>query len=176
VSFDERHFRAVGLLLLPGLLAWVANLRWRGWRLAGFGLLGVFCLYGVTSVWVNARNRAQFNAVGRLGFSHTELTRDAMTELHRIDDEPGPRTVFYVTKPEIALEVVHSRVVSIPVDSWSPEFVKKFVFAGRTDRLMLVLPAVYHNNGKEALVCGEFPGYRHWVSRTVGDFLFIEGR
>jgi hypothetical protein len=164
------------LLLLPGLLAWVANLRWRGWRLAGFGLLGVFCLYGVMSFSVNARLRARVNAVGRLGFSHTELTRDALMELHRIDDEQGPRTLFCVSKPEIALEVIRGRALCIPLDSWGPEFVRKFTFAGRTDRLMLVMPAAYRDNGKEALMCGEFPDYRHWASRTVGSFLFIEGR
>jgi hypothetical protein len=176
VSFDERHFRAAGLLLLPVLLAWIINVRGWGWRLALFGLLGAFCAYGQMSFVVNARLRARLNAAGRLGFSQIELTRDALVELHRIDDEKGRHTLFYVTKPQIAIEVARSRVVCIPVDDWSAEQVKNSVFAGRTDRLILVLPAAYGDNGKGELVRGEFPDYRQWTSHTVGDFLFIEGR
>ena len=175
VSLEERHFRAAGLLLLPGLLGWIANLRAWGWRLVFFGLLGVFCLYGGTSFVTNARLRARLNAVGRLGFSHIDLTPEALIELHRIDDEKGPHTLFYVSRPEIALEIVHGRVMCMPVDSWSPEFIKKIVFAGRPERLVIVLPKACREDGKDALVCGEFPDCRHWASRTVGNFLFIEG-
>jgi hypothetical protein len=176
VSFEERHYLPAGLLLLPCTVFALRYTGGRVWRWAGTGVLAGLCGYGLASFASNARHRAVADAVGRYTFTHTTLTRVALAELHRIDDETtAQRVTFYVTMPEIALEVQRGRAITIPVDSWSENFVRSFRFVGRVPRLVLVLPGKFAGNGKVDLVEHEFPDYHVWQAREVGGFLFIEG-
>ena len=175
VSFDERHFRAVGLLLLPGALAWMGALKHRPSRYAAYAIVVGFSAYGMGSVVINARLRARFSADSRLGFMHTELTKGALAELHRLDRGANHDTVFYVTKPEIAIEVEHARVICIPLDSWTSSFVEQWVFHGRTGRLILVIPDRGDTAHKLALAEREFTDYRAWSEVRVDGFVFASG-
>ncbi|MCX6953946.1 MAG: hypothetical protein NTV51_17500 [Verrucomicrobia bacterium] len=176
VSLEERHYLPAGMLLLPCTVFALRHSGGRAWRAAGTLLLVVMCGYGVASFAVNVRHRAKAGAVGRHGFSHTTLTRGALAELHRLDAEPGSeRTVFYVTMPEIGLEVRQGRTITIPAEWWSEAIVRRFRYSGRVPRLVLVLPKTFVANGKVDLVKGEFPDYGTWREHEVDGFLFIEG-
>jgi hypothetical protein len=172
---EERHYLPVGVLLLPGIL-FAINQSGRVGRTLGVLTLAVLGAYGVASFGQNAWSRASTGTRSDLGFMHTTLDRDALNELQMLDRAPaGSTTVFYVTAPEIALEVKQGRPLCVPADWWSDEFLEKFRYAGRVPRLILVLPRKFSDNGKRALVERQFPDYRSWVTREVGHFLFVEG-
>lgn len=176
VSLEERHYLPAAMVLLPGVVFALRHTGTRTWRWVGGALLVGLCGYGLVSFAINARHRARLDAVGRHGFSHTTLTRAALAELHRLDGEPGAeRTVFYVTMPEIGLEVARGRALTIPAEWWDEAVVRSFRFAGRVPRLVLVLPKSFATNGKADLVKGEFTDYKTWRTHEVEGFLFVEG-
>ncbi len=176
VSLEERHFHVAGLVLLPGLLWCVAQFRVRAVRLAVWLVMAGCCAYGSTALFVHARHRLRQGVTGRLGFTHTELTRGAQAELHRLDAEPGQRTLFYTSGVEIALEVQHGRALSIPVDYWPETLVRRFTFEGRAERLVLVLPARHVRNGRVEWIKAGLHAYHEWEAREVDGFCFITGR
>jgi hypothetical protein len=176
VSYEERHYLPAAMVLLPGLVFWLRHTGGRAWRFTGSALLLIACGYGLLSFAVNARHRDRVGATGIHEFNHTTLTRGALAELHRLDADPaGAGTVFYVTMPEISLEVRHGRALVVPADWWPEQMVRSQRFAGRVSRLVLVLPAKFAGNGKLALVQEEFPDYTQWQVHEAGDFLFVTG-
>lgn len=176
VSLEERHYQPAGLALLPGVLAVVAALRARWLRGAAFAVIAGFSLYGLASIAVHARYRLHHGIASRHGFSHTDLTAGARDEIRRIDQLPGGRTLFLVTKVEIALEPERGRVLCLPVDSWNESFVRGFTFAGRVERLVLVVPEKDVANGKVEWLKAGLHGYSAWDARTVDGFVFLTGR
>lgn len=176
VSLEERHFQVAGLVLLPGVLWGITQMTRPALRRLAVAAVAGFCLYGVASVFVHARFRLQHGVEGRQGFLHAELTAGALAELRRLDDEPGGRTLFFMTKPEIALEVRRGRMMCLPLDSWGEGFVRRFTYEGRADRVVLVMPERDVRNGRVEWIKAGLHGYREWDTRAVDGFFFITGR
>ena len=176
VSLEERHFQPAGLVLLPGVLWVLGSMTSR----AGRWLMGViiagFCLYGLGSVISHARFRMIHGVPSTLGFTHIELTRGALAELRRLDAAPGQRTLFFVTNPEIALEVRHGRAVCVPLDTWNEAFVRQITYEGRAGLVVLAVPQRHYRNGRMRWVEAGLHGYRDWTEHEVDGFFFITGR
>jgi hypothetical protein len=176
VSLETRHFHVAGLVLLPGVLWSLAQFRPPVLRFVALAGVAGCCLYGVASAGVHLRHRLRHGEVSRQGFTHTELTAGALAELRRLDGLPGGRTLFFACKAEVALEVRHGRTMCIPLDAWPETLVRKFIYEGRADRLVLVMPERYVADGKVEWIKAGLHGYREWDERKVDGFCFITGR
>jgi hypothetical protein len=176
VSLEERHFEAPGLLLLPGVLGCIAEMKGTFARRIARTAVAGLCLYGVAAIFVHARDRRAHGVMSRRGFLHTELTAGALAELQRLDDEPGGRTLFFTCQTPTAIEVRHGRVMCLPLDGWPEAFVRSFTFEGRVERLVLVMPARYVEDGRVEWIKAGLHGYHRWEARKIDGFYFITGR
>ncbi len=111
-GMEERYFKPVGFLLLPGIVAGVRSGRSRRIAWIVGGALSFSSLYGVAAVVNRAHYLATLDNVGLRGITQHVISRDALRALHEIDAALPPDSLIVVPSPKIALDVRHARVMS----------------------------------------------------------------
>lgn len=173
---EARHFRPSGMVLLPGVLTLAFTSSRRLVRVAGAMLVIIVGLYGTASYATRLRYLAGRNAVGSQGFTHTIIDRETLHWLAQKDRDLSPgAALFYLTFPEIALEVPHSRVVLTHADFESAELLSSRVYRGTVPHLFVVLPQVFVESGKDRIILSSMHDYSRWNSEQVGQFRIYEG-
>lgn len=172
VSMDDRHFRPVGLLLLPGIVGAVAMLP-RAVRLVAWAGIAALCLYGVVSFGVRWEANRVLANVGRDGFTHAIASREVVTLLQEIDERfPSGTTLVYVPSPEMSLEVRHVRVMSSHADFEPLSDLSQRRYRGRVDNLFVVLQKSFDASGKRDAILTSFRDYERtrWEWMAAGSF------
>lgn len=159
VSVEDRHFRPVGLLLLPGILTTLANTKTQWLKLSGIAFVALCCIYGVFSYTVRWRQNQQWPH-GRSGISLGTISPASLEILHSLDDTlPAKSAIFYVTSPEIALEVKRQRAISSHADFESIEELRDRRYYGKVDNLIVILPRKLVHEGKAQAILESFRDY-----------------
>lgn len=174
VSFDERHFRIPSLLLFVGVVhAFIAS---RSWilRLCFAAVVGLACLYGVTSFVTRTIANSHY-PMGERGFRQMNATAEAIAYIRTID-LAGPdakKTLIFLPSPEIALEVRHARNWSNLADFDSLEDLKAQAYRGRIDRLYVFVQKKLLGNGKADAILRSFVDYPidGWTMVPLGDMV-----
>lgn len=173
VGTDDRYFRPPALLVVPGLLHAVSALRFKAARAAAFGIIGALALYGPVSYGTHwpAHRR---NPVGRLGFSHDEISRDALSRLTALDRGTTPGSVFYVPSPGLALELQRARTIAPNALFENDSTLRGRAYHGRVGTLVVAVPASLGANRTEAILTS-FRDYRRdqWIRESSGDYVFF---
>ena len=174
VSYEDRHFRAAGLLLVPGTVQVLGKSSKRIFRLPGFVAIVAFCVYGVISFFVRNEANISYGNVGVNGFTQHIISKEALSLLHDIDTKISRgNNMFYVTSPEIALEVRNNRVLSSHADFESLEALAGRRYHGQVDNLFIVLQQKLVENGKAEVILRSFLDYAYtgWKSLKIGAFV-----
>src|SRR5262249_49113410 len=138
LDMEERFFRPLSLVLLPGVVHALVLSRSR-LRLAVAGVAALGVAYGVTSYFVRLdHNRTSLLA--ERGFRHASLTADARALLRREMAGPngGGDTVLVVTWPEIALDVSGARIIGF-IGGDGVAQIRERTFRGRVSRLYVLV-------------------------------------
>jgi len=140
VSTDDRHFRAAGIVLIPGLVEAfrLTSSRWCRWFLGGLALLTV--VYGQAGFANRVRYVRFLDNVGSRGVTQPHLSRKATALIHTLDlaAPAAGDTVFYSTSPEIALETPRVRVIQTLAAHNSLTQLHAQHFRGRVDNLLVI--------------------------------------
>jgi len=179
VSYGDRYFRPLGLILIPGVLEVLKSYSKRYFKYLGYTAILVFCIYGLTSFFVRSEANKSSNNIGLNGFTHCIISKEALSVIHYIDANiPQDNDLFYVTSPEIALEIKRNRVVSSHADFQSIEELSQTRFPGRVDNIFVVLQGKFLKNGKAEAILNSFSDYEysHWEYLKIGSFVvFYQG-
>lgn len=172
LTYEDRFFRPVGLLLIPGILKALESRYIKSIKYFGYIVILGFCIYGVTSFFVRNEANKRFNNIGLNGFTHQNISKEALSILHYIDANiPQSNNLFYVTSPEIALEIKRNRVMSSHADFETIEKLAEKKYRGRVNNLFVVLQEKFLKNGKAEVILNSFSDYRYWDSIKVGSFV-----
>jgi hypothetical protein len=173
---EARHYRVVGLLLLPGLIEAARETRRRGAKAIVYGALLITCTYGLFSYgnkWFYLRG---LHSVGTQAVTQVTLDREALQWILRMDAAlPMKHAVFYLTSPEQALEVSRQRVILSQADFKAADILSASQYRGVVDDLFVILPDEFIASGKAGIILGSFVDYEHWDSETVGRFKIYQG-
>lgn len=174
-DFDDRLFKPAGILLIPGLAAWIAaHLRsWRGWALGAAG--AVTMLYGVAAGIDHCAINARIGNVGPQGITQHVLSPAALRALRLADQAAPPGTVIYVPSPEIALAVSRLRPIASHAVQTSAATLARVQYHGRASRVILLLNEPLFAQGRAQAVMNSFVDYdpRAWHDSVVGDWHFL---
>lgn len=174
VSFDERHFRVPSLLLFIGVVQ--AFTTSRSWllRLPFAAVVGLACLYGVTSFVTRTVANSHY-PMGDRGFRQMSASAEAVAFIRTID-LAGPdskKTLIFLPSPEIALEVRNARSWANQADFESVDELEAQVHRGRVDRLYVFVQKRLLDNGKADAILRSFVDYPidGWTMVPLGDLV-----
>jgi hypothetical protein len=172
ISYEARHFRILGLLIIPGIIYLVSRLKF-GYKLL-FALLfiGITCssfTYLVKGYEINSAS-----AKGPSGIAQTNIDQQSLNQLMKLDRENKNATFVFI-RHDIGLELSHNRLIILPPIGDDLKInTDDYTYEGFAGPLYIVLPESY-NGPKEKMIMKSFPGYAGWnVSMLSDNYVLYE--
>ena len=167
ISYEARHFRVVGLLVIPGSIFLFSQLK-NPYR-------SIFCL-----VWAGIAFTSMFylvkgylynknkSAHGASGIAQQNIDQGALNKVMAIDGRARNATFVFVSK-EIGLEIKHNRVLGLePIGNDLIIDMDNYEYDGHAGPLYIILPDNYAGP-KEKFILKSFPGYKGWYGEKLSD-------
>ncbi|MDB5123013.1 MAG: hypothetical protein JWP94_1142 [Mucilaginibacter sp.] len=158
ISYEARHFRILGILVVPGILYLVNQLK------AGYQLLfTLICIgIGVTSFRYLAKGYQYNKAVtakGISGIAQPNIDQPSLNHIMKLDRE-NRNAVFVFISDDIGLEIMHNRIITLqPIGPDLKIDADDYRYEGHAGPLYIVLPESYAGP-KERMILQSFPGYK----------------
>lgn len=167
ISYEARHFRVLGLLVIPGAI-YVFSQAGRRYRLVlcviWAGIASSSILYLVKGFVYNKNESAR----GISGFAQQNIDQTALDKIMAIDRRVHNATFVFVNK-ELGLEIKNNRVVGLePISDALRINMDDYEYNGHAGPLYIILPDNYAGP-KEKFVLKSFPGYRSWYGSKLSD-------
>ena len=175
ISYEARHFRIIGLIIIPGTL-WLFSQFKSPYRLF-FGLM--WAGIAVTSVVYVAKGYT-FNKIksahGTSGIAQEFIDQPALDKIIAIDQKQRNAIFVFVSK-DIGLEIKHNRVLNLePIGDDLKIDLDDYVYAGHAGPLYIILPDSYAGP-KEKFILKSFPGYKGWYGSMLSNkYVMYEAR
>jgi hypothetical protein len=160
ISYEARHFRILGILLIPGMLTLAS-----GWKPFGKVLFAaIWCGIAVFSAHYIIKGyviNSNIYARGVTGIAQQGIDQASLNKVLKLDRE-NKNSIFVFMSNDVGLEITHNRVVSLPpvTDDLKLD-TGDYTYDGFGGPLFIVLPATY-NGPKETMIMRSFPGYTGW--------------
>lgn len=158
ISYEARHFRILGILIVPGMIYLVSQLK-IGYQLS-FALI---CIgIGVASFCYLIKGY-QYNktatAKGISGIAQPNIDQPSLNYIMKLDRE-NRDAVFVFISDDIGLEVIHNRIITLqPIGGDLKIDTDDYRYDGHAGPLYIILPESYAGP-KEKMILKSFPGYK----------------
>ena len=176
VSFEDRHFRAAGMLLIVALVALAAETRTAAWlRRTASGIVALGALIGVGATAQRAVRLARIDRVGGAGFTQPDLDGAAAAKLHHLGQEYGRLGgVIYLPSPPLRFEVSHTRVIATDAMTRDMAWLRAQCYRGQVPVLTVLAPRAWSGSDRLAALLASFTGYPQdrWRCEVTGEWLF----
>jgi len=166
ISYEGRHFRMVGLLVIPGTLYLINSTKI--WYKAVFGLLWVFIAYKSLTIinqeyWYNKTQGVHGNT-GLTQQFIDQPTQDYIIQL----DKQHRNAVFVFISADLGLEILHNRMITIePIGADIKVDYNDYLYKGHAGPLYILLPSDYEANGRAKFIMKCFPGYKNFKAKKL---------
>ncbi|MDB5131668.1 MAG: hypothetical protein JWR02_1417, partial [Mucilaginibacter sp.] len=167
ISYEARHFRIVGVLIVPGVIYLISQLK-IGHQL----FFGLICLgIGFTSFRYLIKGY-QYNiavtAKGLSGLSQPNIDQASLNYIMKLDRE-STNAVFVFISDDIGLEVMYNRTITLqPIGDDLKIDADEYRYEGHAGPLYIVLPESYAGP-KERMIIQSFPGYKGFNQLMLSD-------
>ncbi|UEG54300.1 hypothetical protein LLH06_04880 [Mucilaginibacter daejeonensis] len=166
ISYEARHFRTIGLLIIPGTLYLVAKSK-PAFRVA-FGLIWIFIAYKSIERIHNEYNYNKNEGVhGRTGITQQFADQPTLDTIMHMDDTERD-AIFVFVSADLGLEIQHNRFITIePIGLDVKMDPADYVYQGHAGPLHILLPADYTTNGRANFIMNSFKGYKDFTPRKL---------
>ena len=167
ISYEARHFRIIGLMVIPGAIYLVSqakplyrtlfNLLW-----AGIAVSSV--IYMVKGYTYNKDKSAH----GVSGIAQQAIDQKSLDQVMALDKENTNATFVFVNE-SLGLEIKHNRVITLqPIgDDLKIDF-DDYEYDGHAGPLYIILSESYAGP-KEKFILKAFPDYKGWYGSMLSD-------
>jgi hypothetical protein len=158
ISYESRHFRTMGLLIVPGVIYLVSRSK-LPYQAAFIIICGAIAYK--SSKYMALINRVNQNgAHGITGLSQQFIDQPSLNYMLSLDQQKT-NAVFVFTSADIGLEIQHHRIITLdPYDKSTEQNIAPY--NGHAGIIYLVLPSSYKS--KEVSVMFKyFPGYKDFI-------------
>jgi hypothetical protein len=167
ISYEARHFRVLGLLVIPGMLSLVAP-----WKMSARLLFGViWCGIAVFSIHYLFRGyiiNSSISARAATGIAQPNIDQQSLNQVVKLDQQ-DKNAVFVFMTNDVGLEILHNRTFSLPAIASSAKVnMDDYTYDGFGGPLYIVLPKTY-KGPREEVIMKSFPGYTGWNIVTLSD-------
>jgi|GEM_PF-2262408 len=175
-SMEMRHFRSVGFLVLPGLLHYLKFSKNSFLSFILYSIIGISCLYGVTSFLQREKGLLKKSNEGYNGFSHTLIDKATLVFLKQLDKQNNRDGLIYVPDAATALEFDNIRTLISHADFESLSDLKTKSYSGKTIKLYVLIQTRFKDNGKTKAILSSFKNYQNFITLFKNDeFTIFEG-
>jgi hypothetical protein len=169
ITYEGRHFRIIGLLATPGIVYLLFKTKII--RILFFAAWLAVTGMGV-NFFVNEFNENREAPRGNSGLSQQGYDGAALQEIMKIDAHSS-KSIFVVTSPDVALEIIHNRVITIEVENLTDKALSKLKYAGYGGPLYMLLPAEYVTGSKITTIIKSFVNYHHFTAKRLSDNYYL---
>lgn len=167
ISYEARHFRIVGLIIIPGVIYIVSKIK-PTWQYV-FGILWVGI--AITSVIYLAKGYSynkNKSARGVSGIAQQAIDQKSLNQIMALDEQNTDATFVFISA-SLGLEIKHNRVITLqPIgDDLKIDF-DDYEYDGHAGPLYIILPESY-NGPREKMMLKSFPGYKGWYGSMLSD-------
>jgi hypothetical protein len=170
ISYEGRHFRTVGLLVIPGILYLVS--KWHTSFKALFGFMWLFIAYSSfnrlnSDYFYNKREGVH----GSSGLTQQFVDQPTLNYLMQLDKRQH-NALFVFTSADLGLEIEHNRIITLePIGLDVKVNYQDYVHKGHAGPLHILLPSDYEENGRAKFILKCFPGYKDFkINRITEDY------
>jgi len=170
VTFEGRHFRIIGILAIPGIVYLLHQTKATKTILyvlfAGFTVWST--VYFVHGYIVNYQ--APHGASGLAQQAYDKPTIDAITSL---DAQHPNNAIFVINSPDLGVEIVHNRVITLDIGDMDAEDLAELTNAGRAGTIYMLMPENYVRNGVAAKIAKSFTGYHLFSIKQLSKDFYL---
>lgn len=156
ISFEARHFRILGLLIVPGIISLVMGFKPVYKLVFALFFAGIACTsfsYLVKGYEINSTG-----AKGISGIAQPNIDQPSLNYIMKLDRENNNATFVFISD-DIGLEILHNRIITLePIGDNLKINIDDYRYDGFAGPLYIVLPESY-NGPKEKMVMKSFPAY-----------------
>lgn len=179
ISFQVRHFRIAGLLLIPGTVSLVQQLQLRPLRWSMTAALTAACVTSLFLFLFPVSRSPSERPIGSSGFSHIYAEKDLLDALRKLDAELSPgNNLFALPWPQLALEIRNSRTLNMRTEILTPGKFGSVSYYGQVDNLVVVLPIDLMQNELHLSVLQSFKEHSDWerIHPAIEDYVLMHSR
>jgi len=174
ISYEARHFRIIGILIVPGIIYLVSKFTASLKLFFAFifaGLAYTSVVYVVKGYKINSDN-----AHGISGIAQPNIDQQSLNNVMKLDRENKNATFVFISD-DIGLEVLHNRIINLePIGDDLKIDMDDYRYEGFAGPLYIVLPESY-NGPKEKMIMKCFPGYAGWdLSMLSANYVLYEAK
>lgn len=159
ISYEARHFRIIGILIVPGVIYLAASFKPAYKFLFAVVFTGIAC-YSLTYL-IKGYKINSHTAKSISGISQPNIDQPSLNYIMKLDRE-NRNAVFVFTNHDVGLEILHNRIITLePIGEDLKINMDDYVYQGHSGPLYIVLPANYAGP-KEKMVMSSFPGYKRF--------------
>jgi hypothetical protein len=176
ISYEGRHFRIIGLLVIPGALYLISQTRivYR----AAFGLLWLYITYSsIARLYSDYQYNKNEAVHGITGLTQQFIDQPTLNYLMQADRQQR-NAIFVFTSADLGLEIIHNRIISIePLGLDVKVDFEDYLHKGHAGPLYIMLPSDYEKNGRATFIKKCFPGYSNFkTKRLTEEYTIYEAR
>ncbi|HTD40182.1 MAG TPA: hypothetical protein VK671_06140 [Mucilaginibacter sp.] len=167
ISYEGRHFRVIGLLVIPGTIYLFSKLKLPYRTLFGLIWIGIAIssLFYMVKGYTFNKNKS---AHGISGIAQQTIDQPSLNKIMALDQQQRNATFVFVNK-DLGLEIKHNRVLNLePIGEDLKIDLDDYQYDGHAGPLYIILPDSYAGP-KEKFVLKSFPDYKGWYGSMLSD-------
>ncbi len=158
ISYEARHFRILGILIVPGIIYLLSRLR------VGYQMLFALIPIGIAFISLGyvirgyQKNKTS-TAKGISGLSQPNIDQQSLNYIMKLD-RTNTNAIFVFVSNDIGLEIRHNRIINLPPIGADLKIdMDDYRYEGHAGPLYIVLPESYAGP-REKMIMKSFPGYK----------------
>ncbi|WP_454801093.1 hypothetical protein [Mucilaginibacter phyllosphaerae] len=167
ISYEARHFRIVGLLVIPGTLYLFSQFK-MVYR-AGLGLaILVIAFFSIKFYVIGQKGLYKFTAYGTSGIGQQFIDQQSLDYVKLLDDRHKD-AIFVFFSPDLGLEIQHNRIITL--DALNKDININFddyLHKGHAGPLYIIMPS-YYIGIRANVILKSFPGYKGFSLKELSD-------
>jgi uncharacterized membrane protein YGL010W len=170
ITFEGRHFRIMGVLAIPGLVYFASKSK--AARIA-FAIVWIAFIGWEFTYFTHGYSVNRDAAHGVSGLAQQGYDQETITEITVLDALHPHHCVFVITNPDLGIEIVHNRVMTLDVGDMTPEDFSDLNYSGKAGTIYMLMPLTYVQNGMAVRITKSFKAYQQFTVRRLSKEFYL---
>jgi hypothetical protein len=168
ITYEGRHFRLVGLIVVPGLFYLISQLKIAYKFVFAGVLVAIFCF--AISYYNEGFNFNKDEGVhGPSGITQQFIDQPSLDYIVKLD-QASTNAIFVFLSNDTGLEIQHNRIITFePIGAYARPFLDNYTYKGHAGPVHVVLPIEYLNGKKIGVIKRCFPDYHKYEIKKLSD-------
>ena len=167
ISYEARHFRIIGILIIPGVLCLLDRVKLVYRLLFGIFVAAIAIFSGIF-YFSGLYGLNNYTAYGTSGIGQQFIDQESLNYVKLLEDKHRNAT-FVFFSPDLGLEVQHNRFITL--DALNADInidFDQYIHKGHAGPLFIIMPSKYIGI-RASVILKSFPGYKGFSLKEISD-------